>query len=273
MSLPILPTSASASPETLIRLFHQTERLFSEHFSEPAQLDVGTAFVTPAMANVRKANRMLEVALPADVSPAQALDAVTQHFAAQGCVCESWVMNPSAPPEQTVPMVEHLLSVGYMRHSTDIQYLYRAPTRSVREVSGLTIIPARASYRHARELAAIRRDGGQKNPVAIEAAMAALDDPHYEQLIALRDGQPIARAGVLAMGEVGRIENLLVIPSARRQGIGRTMMSRMLEICARSLFKHIFLSCNADNLAANALYEQLGFKKIGELIDYRVPSP
>jgi ribosomal protein S18 acetylase RimI-like enzyme len=102
--------------------------------------------------------------------------------------------------------------------------------------------------------------------------MAALDDPHYESLIALRDGQPIARAGVLTLGEVGRIENVLVIPSVRRQGVGRTMMSRMLEICARSLFKHIFLTCNADNLAANALYSTLGFKKIGEMIDYRPPG-
>ena len=272
MSLPILPTSASASPETLIRLFHQTERLFSEHFSEAQKLDVGTAFVTPAMAKVRKANRMLEAALPADVSPQQAFDDVTQHFTALGSACMSWIMNPSARPEQTVPMVEHLMSLGYTRSSTDIQYLHRAPTRSVREVAGLTIIPARASYRHARELAAIRRDGGPKDAVGIEATMAALDDPHYEQLIALRDGQPIARAGVLAMGEVGRIENVLVIPNARRQGVGRTMMSRMLEICARSLFKHIFLACDADNVAANALYKELGFKKIGELIDYRPPN-
>jgi ribosomal protein S18 acetylase RimI-like enzyme len=269
VSLPILPTSASASLEPLIRLFDQTERLFSEHFAEPAQLDVGTAFATPAMAKVRKANRMLEVALPADLSASAAFDAVTEHFAAQDCACRSWIMNPSARPEQTVPMVEHLTALGYTRASTDVQYLYRAPTRSVREVAGLTIIPARASYRHARELAAIRSDGSAKDPQATEAAMAALDDPHYESLIALRDGQPIARAGVLAMGEVGRIENVLVIPSARRQGVGRTMMSRMLEICARSLFKHIFLSCDAGNLAANALYAELGFKKIGELIDYR----
>jgi ribosomal protein S18 acetylase RimI-like enzyme len=272
MSLPILPTFASASPETLIRLFHQTERLFSEHFSEPAQLDVGTAFVTPAMATVRKANRVMEVALPAEMSAQQALDEVNTHFASQGSECKSWIMNPSAPPVQTVPIVDHLISLGYTRHATDIQYLHRAPVTKVREVAGLTIIPARASYRHARELASIRSDGSAKDPQAVEASMAALDDPHYESLIALRDGQPIARASVLTMGEVGRIENLLVIPSARRHGIGRTMMSRMLEICARSLFKHIFLSCDADNLAANALYKQLGFQKIGELIDYRPPS-
>jgi ribosomal protein S18 acetylase RimI-like enzyme len=272
MPLPILSSSASASPETLIRLFHQTERLFSDHFNEAVELEVGTAFATPSMAKVRKANRVLDVALPADVSPQQAFDEVAQHFAAQGCECKSWIMNPSAPPEQTVAMTEHLMSLGYTRSSTDIQYLHRAPTRNVREVAGLTIIPARASYRHARELAGISSRGTPKDPQATDASMAALDDPHYESLIALRDGQPIARGGVLAMGEVGRIENVLVIPSARRQGVGRTIMSRLLEICARSLFKHIFLSCDADNLPANALYKELGFQKIGEIIDYRPPA-
>jgi len=197
---------------------------------------------------------------------------VTAHFAAQGCTCKSWIINPSVAPAQTVPIVEHLSSLGYTRSSTDIQYLHRAPARTVREVAGLTIIPARASYRHARELAAMNSNGEPKDPQATEASMAALDDPHYESLIALRDGRPIARAGVLAMGEVGRIENVLVIPSARRQGVGRTMMSRMLEICARSLFKHIFLSCDTDNTAANALYKELGFQKIGELVDYRPPA-
>jgi GNAT superfamily N-acetyltransferase len=272
MSLPILSSPASASPETLIRLFHQTERLFSEHFGDPAQLDVGTAFSTPAMAKVLKANRVMDVALPAGTSASQAFDEVTAHFAAHGCECKSWIANPSAQPAQTLPMIDHLLALGYTRHATDIKYLHRAPVTKVREVAGLTIIPARASYRHARELAAIGSDGSPKDPQEIEASMAALDDPHYESLIALRDRQAIARAGVLTMGEVGRIENLLVIPSARRQGVGRTMMSRMLEICARSLFKHIFLSCDADNLAANALYKQLGFQKIGELIDYRPPQ-
>src|SRR5678809_360794 len=132
MSLPILPSSASASPETLIRLFHQTERLFSEHFAEPVQLDVGTAICNPSLSKIRKANRMLDVELAEGITAQQAMQLVTSHFAEQGCACKSWIMNPSASPEKTVPMVEHLLSLGYSRNSTDIQYLHRAPARSGR---------------------------------------------------------------------------------------------------------------------------------------------
>ena len=221
---------------------------------------------------MRKANRMLEVALPADMSPAQAMKQVAEYFTENKSECRSWVMNPSAAPDATKPLVEHLLANGYIRTSTDILYLQRAPATAVREISGLTIIPARASFRHARELASVGATGMPKDPQAIEASMAALDDPHYESLLALRNGDAIARVGVLAMGEVGRIENLLVIPGARRQGVGRTMMSRALEICARSLFKHILLSCDADNEPAAALYRELGFRKIGEVVEYRIPE-
>jgi ribosomal protein S18 acetylase RimI-like enzyme len=46
------------------------------------------------------------------------------------------------------------------------------------------------------------------------------------------------------------------------------MMSRALEICARSLFKHVSLSCDGDNTPAIALYKELGFTKIGEIVSY-----
>jgi ribosomal protein S18 acetylase RimI-like enzyme len=79
--------------------------------------------------------------------------------------------------------------------------------------------------------------------------------------------------GVLAVGEIGRIDEVYVSKDFRRTGIGRTMMSRALEICARSLFKHIFLSCDATNAPAIALYSQLGFLKIGEIASHYAPAP
>jgi ribosomal-protein-alanine N-acetyltransferase len=98
--------------------------------------------------------------------------------------------------------------------------------------------------------------------------MMHLDDPHWDALLALKDGTAVATLGVLAVGEIGRIEQVFVSPEHRRRGIGRTMMSRALEICARSLFKHVFLSCDGDNTPAIALYKELGFTKIGEIVSY-----
>jgi len=75
------------------------------------------------------------------------------------------------------------------------------------------------------------------------------------------------------VGEIGRIDTLLVSEKHRRRGIGRTLMSRALEICARSLFKHIFLSCRPASAPAQALYAQLGFRKVGDFVEYIAPVP
>jgi ribosomal protein S18 acetylase RimI-like enzyme len=271
MSLPILPSHASASPETLIRLFHQTERRWFNHLDEPEQLDVGTAICNPSLGSVRTANRMLDVSLAEGTTPAQAIEIVDGHFASNGARCLSWIMNPSADAERVAPMVQHLQSLGYKRASIDMLYLQRAPARSIREIAGLTIIPARASYRHAEQIA-VEAMGDKPSPQRLQAMMAHLDDPHWDSLLALRGGKAIGIGGVMVVGEIGRIENLFVAPGARRQGVARTMISRLLEICARSLLKHIFLTCAGDNLPAQALYADLGFKRIGELVDYRAPT-
>jgi ribosomal protein S18 acetylase RimI-like enzyme len=95
--------------------------------------------------------------------------------------------------------------------------------------------------------------------------MQHLDDPHYDALLALAGDRAVAHVGVLAVGELALIKGVYVTPEFQRRGIGRTMMGRALEICARSLFKHVFLSTEPGNAAAQGLYAGLGFAKIGEL--------
>jgi ribosomal protein S18 acetylase RimI-like enzyme len=90
--------------------------------------------------------------------------------------------------------------------------------------------------------------------------------------IALRDGRAVARAGVLAVGDVGRIEHVFVSEPFRRQGIGRTMMARALEVCARSLFKHVMLCVPPDERPAAELYSRFGFRRIGQIVPYRPPN-
>ena len=74
--------------------------------------------------------------------------------------------------------------------------------------------------------------------------------------------------GVLAVGEIGRIEGVYVGKAHRGKGLGTLMMNRVLEICARSLFKHVMLSVLPGNRGAIGLYERFGFRKIGQIINY-----
>jgi GNAT superfamily N-acetyltransferase len=272
MPLPILQTSsAHASPQDLIRFFLQTQRDWTRHLSEETVLDVGTAFHNTNLGNVWDANCVLDAASPEGMSPVDAVAQVNDHYAAQSARCRRWTMNPSAPAERTAPLVEHLIGSGFRTFSADVMHMAGAPSTKIAEVGGLKIIPSRASFRHARELA--EESSKQWNePQLVDAMMLHLEDPHFDSLIALKDGQPIATAGVLAVGEIGRIDEVFVAERFRRLGIGRTMMSRMLEICARSLFKQVLLSVLSDNAPAKALYEQVGFRHVGAIVAYAAPD-
>jgi ribosomal protein S18 acetylase RimI-like enzyme len=270
MSLPILHSSTQPTPQDLVRFFHQTERDWTRHAAEETPLEIGTAFHNAQLAGVWDANCMLDAALPEDITTARALEEAQTHFRSVGSVCHKWVMNPSAPSQSTQPLIEHLLAHDHRLQRADIMYLAHMPTTPIREVGGLKIIPARASFRHARQLA--EEDAARWNaPSLADERMMHLDDPHFDAVLALKDGQAIATAGVLAVGEIGRIEDVFVSAKYRRLGLGRTMMSRALEICARSLFKHVLLSCASDNVPAKTLYGQLGFTKIGEFVEYIRP--
>jgi GNAT superfamily N-acetyltransferase len=271
MSLPILKTSSTPTTETLIRYFHQGESNWTEHLAARTLLDVGTAWTSAEFDRVDLANRMLDVALPSEISPQQAFDQVAEHFAAQNLTCLKWTMNPSAPKDQTAPMEKFLLEKNYRREVTDIMYLERISLPKISaSIENLKIIPARSSFRHAR---AIFQEKDANVPQFVEAEMLHLDDPHYDALLALKDGNALAITGVLSTGESGFIKELFISESSRRQGLATIMLSRALEICARSLFKHIMLAVPLDNEIAINLHKKFGFKKIGELIEYKIPVP
>ena len=234
-------------------------------------MDVGSAFANPELPEVRYANRMLDVALPPGVSPSQAMAEVSVHFDAAGARCLLWEMNAGAGADRTQPMIDHLLAGGNTREVTDVMYLRGFPAEPLHEVGDLKIIPARAAFKHARTLfEESARDWSA--PHLADAKMLHLDDSHTDALLALRGGAAVAFIAVLAVGEIGAIQDLYVSSPYRRLGLGRTMMSRGLEICARSLFKHVFVGVAPENQAAIGLYERCGFKKIGQSVAYLAPG-
>jgi ribosomal protein S18 acetylase RimI-like enzyme len=46
-------------------------------------------------------------------------------------------------------------------------------------------------------------------------------------------------------------------------------MDRAMEICARSLFKHVMLRVMPDNGPARRLFERFGFRPIGQIVSYQ----
>lgn len=271
MPLPILNSRSAPSPSDLVRLFHQTENRWCQHLGEEEQLDVGTAYANPQLQRVYDANKVTDVALPEEMAPEEAIEQVRAHFAGRAVECYSWTMNPSAPESRAKPIAELLVAQGHRAESTNLMVLDRIPPIHIPEIPGLKIIPARASFKHARMLFeenAARWD----EPQVAEANMLHLDDPHWDALLALKDGHPVAHVGVLAVGEVGRIDNVYVAEAHRGKGLGLLMVSRALEICARSVFKHVLLTVGPKNSAAFALYSKVGFRKVADITAYFAPG-
>ena len=267
--LEILPAHHDATAADLVRLFHRTQLHWVRHLGEETQLDTGVAFTNSELAGIPDANGIVDAALPHDSTPAQAVEEARLHFEQAGTACRQWLFNPGAPESQMKPLLDFLEDSGWRAHRFDVMRLGRRQ-EILPDAPGLTIIPARASFRHAQELAEEEaRECGV--PQIADASMAHLDDPHWDVAIAVRDGRAVARAGVLAVGEIGRVDHLFVAPPYRLQGIGRTMMNRVLDVCARSLFKHVMLRVRPDEDAAAALSSRLGFHRIGELVAYRPP--
>jgi ribosomal-protein-alanine N-acetyltransferase len=90
----------------------------------------------------------------------------------------------------------------------------------------------------------------------------------YRCHVALLDSA-IAGYGVMtaAAGEA-HILNLCIDPHQRRRGLGRAMLAYLLKDASAAGAQTMLLEVRPSNAAGIALYEQLGFKRIGMRKDY-----
>jgi [ribosomal protein S18]-alanine N-acetyltransferase len=109
-----------------------------------------------------------------------------------------------------------------------------------------------------------------------ELVVAEVSHPANYYLVAVPDGSlDIAGyAGLRAdsRGGDGDIQTIAVVPGHRRVGLGRLLLQALLaEAYARGV-NQIFLEVRADNDAAIALYDSLGFEAIDRRVGYYQPD-
>ena len=64
------------------------------------------------------------------------------------------------------------------------------------------------------------------------------------------------------------LENIVVAPSARRQGIGRQLLDAWLARARETHSSAVFLEVRESNAAARSLYEKAGFQQVGRRNQY-----
>ena len=85
----------------------------------------------------------------------------------------------------------------------------------------------------------------------------------YCGMVGEREGRIVA-FGVLMLGPgEAQVLNVSVVPDARRQGLGRTLLKRLVDVAARAGAEQCFLEVRVSNTAALALYAAEGFGPIG----------
>jgi ribosomal-protein-alanine N-acetyltransferase len=71
----------------------------------------------------------------------------------------------------------------------------------------------------------------------------------------------------VAAGE-SHLLNLCVRPDAQRQGIGRKLLLHLISLARRHNAEMMFLEVRPTNVAARALYENMGFNELGSRREY-----
>ena len=94
---------------------------------------------------------------------------------------------------------------------------------------------------------------------------AALGDPNVHVYVIRAEGR-IAAAGTLCIKHtleftIADIESVVVSSRCRGRGYGKELMSALIDAAMSSQAHHIQLTSNPARVAANRLYQALGFQR------------
>ena len=267
MTLPVPPSSSIVSAATLLRHYDRALLHWLRHYGDENDIGVGVAIANAELPRIAEANTLLDAIVPAEASGQATIGQIDAAFASLGATCARIVLNPDSADTLPTAFTDLLLERGYLKDTVQVLALGQAPGGLKQTYQGLTIIPARASFRHATQLAQ-EMIGGEPGQAA-QSLQLHLDDSHYDALIALSDDKAVAWAGVLAAGEVGLLRQLYVSPQHRHRGIGTVMLARALDICQRFAFRHVLAGVAGGNEAYLSLLTKSGFRTVGTIVLFR----
>jgi GNAT superfamily N-acetyltransferase len=257
--LRVLPSTPAAGPADWVRLFCRAQLQLARAVGEEQLLDGLTWIHSRDFQPRPEANCVLDAAVDPGGDPAVLL--AEADAAAGDCPVRRWTLNPSLPPDRTVPLAEHLTRSGWTANPLDVLRLSRHRTPTATHHPSLTVIPARAAFGPFRALMAGRFD----DAAAVDVAMLQVDDPHVDAWVALQDGAAVASVGLLNDGETGTVIDVFVAPPHRATGIGRHLLARTLDAAARTGHRHVLAGVRRGS---TGLFTAMGFDPVGQWTAY-----
>lgn len=195
------------------------------------------------------------LALGEDRDIREAVDAAERWYASRGLPAV-FQLSSAAPPA----LAPELERRGYRRHSaTDILVADRATvvsTPAARDAAGDIAVATSPTSGWLDTWWAVDGRGGDAERRTVERILAG--GPALYAW-AGRAEQPDAVARLALVGGWGGLYAVATLPSARRRGLARALTAALAREAAAHGVDRLWLQVVADNSAAIALYESLGF--------------
>jgi len=105
------------------------------------------------------------------------------------------------------------------------------------------------------------------------ARLARVHSQDFQHSLVAYEGEEVAGAAVLAIrGERGWCGGFGVVPAFRRRGVGRALMSALLDSARAAGLRQLSLEVSEHNPAARGLYERAGLRVVRDLLLIERPA-
>lgn len=93
--------------------------------------------------------------------------------------------------------------------------------------------------------------------------LGELSEPSRHYVVAEAGGEVVGYAGLRSVPPQGDVQTIAVARDRWGTGVGRTLLTELLDEAARRGSTHVFLEVRSDNPRAQRLYADFGFARVG----------
>lgn len=133
------------------------------------------------------------------------------------------------------------------------------------QAEDLRLLPMRR--KHLSRIVAIEGLSAS-HPWSRAAFARELVEPQARWVVAEREGVILGFGGIRCIAGEAQLYELAVHPAARRDGVGRALMTALLARAERAGCARMTLEVAQDNMAAIQLYTSAGFRRVGLRKDF-----
>lgn len=244
-----------SSPNAVISGVRRAEQVFHEQVGQKQTLEYGIAFFDVEYPQSQQDNAFREVLIENPQVVPQAWAEAQAFYGQRKLQCHRWV--PSLA--QSLGVIEPFLtSQGMLRRSFAALAISSWP--QIKSDRNVRVLPARAMRQAFRKLHA--------DALTAQIEERRLDYAQFDVCVAIVDGQPAGRCGLLQAGEIAQVRDLHVAEPFRGRRVGATLLSHMLDVARRLMMKVVCTKTEADNAAGLDFLRACGFEQQGDMIEF-----